>query len=799
MRKQLLLILALMGLWACSDGTVEYRDLNKNGVMDAYENPGLSIEDRVDDLLKRLSLEEKVSLVVGQGFYIPGISDVVIEERVPGAAGNTHPVDSLGIPVIVLSDGPAGLRIQPIRDSTSEKRYYATAFPIASNLASTWDVALVNEVGKAMGQEVKEYGVDVLLAPGMNVHRNPLAGRNFEYYSEDPLLSGKMSAAFVNGVESNDVGTSIKHFAANNQETNRMMVDTRVSERALREIYLRGFEISVKEAQPWTVMSAYNKINGVYASENGDLLNKVLRDDWGFEGLVVTDWFAGDNVVEQMKAGNDLIMPGGAAQQQALIAAVQSGELDESILNTNVKRVLKLVFQSPAFLGYPYSDNPALDEHAALVRKVSAEGTVLLKNENDALPLKGQDLKVAAYGIGSYDFIAGGTGSGDVNEAYTISLVAGLENAGIPVNEKLKSSYETYVAAERAKQPPRRGMAGFGPAIPLNEMPLTNARVKQFESESDLALITIGRSSGEFADRKTAGDYYLTDAEQQMITAVSQVYHAQGKPVIVLLNIGNVIETKSWRDKADAIVLGWQGGQEAGNALTDVITGKVNPSGKLPTTFSVAYEDVPSADNFPGEELPAVETEEGGGFMSAMRGKPAKVTYEEGIYVGYRYFSTFDKEVAYPFGFGLSYTSFEYADLSLGSTEFSGEMSIKVKISNTGDISGREVVQLYVSAPGKAMDKPAMELRAFAKTSELGAGESEEISLSLDARSLSSFDSQRNAWVVEPGVYELRVGSSITDIRQTADFTVAEEISVEQVTDALNPRVAIKELKSNNN
>lgn len=796
MKKYFAILTASFLAWSCSPTPVEYRDLNGNGRMDVYEDPREDLDTRADDVLNRLSLEEKASLVVGMGFNMPGMGPSSFEPKVPGAAGNTHTIDSLGIPTIVLSDGPAGLRIQPIRDSSSTKRYYATAFPIASNLASTWDLALVEEVGKAMGQEVKEYGVDILLAPGMNIHRNPLAGRNFEYYSEDPLLSGKMSAAMVNGVESHDVGTSIKHYVANNQETNRMSVDTRVSERALREIYLRGFEISVKEAQPWTVMSSYNKLNGLYTSQNRELLESVLRDDWGFEGLVMTDWFAGDNAVEQMKAGNDLIMPGTPDQQEAIISAVKNGELDESILNTNVKRLLKLILQSPSFLDYKYSDNPDLKSHAQLVRRASAEGSVLLKNEG-ALPLKSENLKVATFGIGSYNFIAGGTGSGDVNEEYTISLVQGLSEAGISVNDELKKTYETYIEAERAKQPPRRGFAGFGPSIPIAEMPISGAFIQPFVNNTDVALITIGRNSGEFADRQEEGDFDLTDAEQKMIDAVSQAYHQAGKKVVVLLNIGNVIETESWKNKVDAIVLGWQGGQEAGNSLTDVITGKVNPSGKLPTTFSVVYKDVPSSLNFPGEELPQVKTEEGdAGFMSAMRGRPAQVTYEEGIYVGYRYYNTFGKDVAFPFGFGLSYTQFDYSDLSLSDDEFDDELTVKVKVANVGDMAGKESVQLYLAAPGNSMDKPSMELKGFAKTGSLAAGQSQVLEMTLDARSLASFDTERSAWVIEPGEYEVMIGASSADIKLRAPFTVSNEIVVEKVSNVLAPQIRINELSS---
>jgi beta-glucosidase len=758
----------------------------------------------VKQVIAAMTVEEKAKLVVGMGFKFPGMpapakgekpkpvdiggfklppSDpeaYEIPEKVAGTAGRTHAIPRLGIPSITVSDGPAGLRIDPTRPN-------ATAFPVATLLASSWDTVLVKKVGVAFGNEIREYGVDVILGPALNIHRNPLGGRNFEYYSEDPLVAGSMTAAIVNGIQSNGVGTSIKHFAANNQETNRNSVNTIVSERAMREIYLKGFSIAVKKSQPWTVMSSYNKVNGTYTSERRDLLTDILKREWGFKGLVMTDWFGGHDPVAQMNAGNDLLMPGNPDQSDAIVAAVKDGTLSMEQLDANVARMLYIILKSPTFKGYKYSDKPDLKGHAQVSRMAAAQGMVLLKNEDGTMPIA-TGKKVAVFGNTSYDIIAGGTGSGDVHKAYTISLLQGLSNAGFKPQEELAKSYADYLANAKAKQP--KNINFFTPLPPIPEMDPSSLLDKEAEG-ADIAMITIGRNAGEGADRKVENDFTLSDAEKGIINGVSNAFHAKGKKVVVVLNIGGVIEVASWRDKVDGILLAWQPGLEAGNAIADVLSGKVNPSGKLATTFPVNYEDVPSAKNFPGKDLPLPP---GAPAPNAMQGRPSEVTYQEGIYVGYRYYDSFKINPAYEFGYGLSYTKFKISDVKASSPAFNGSITIKATVKNTGKVAGKEVVQLYLTAPNQTLDKPAQELKGFAKTGLLAPGQSQFLTFTLHASDLASFYTDKSAWVADAGEYKVSIGSSSRDIAKTVSFKLAKDIVTEKTHASLLPQVTIDEV-----
>ena len=730
--------------------------------------------DNIDEVLKAMTLEEKATLLVGgaRAVIVDGVPTGTAA-KVPGAAGNTRPIDRLGIPGTVLADGPAGLRISPTRDGASQT-FYCTGFPVGTLLASSWDLDLVEAVTTAMGQEVHEYGVDVLLAPGMNIHRNPLCGRNFEYFSEDPLLSGKMASAYVKGIQKNDVGVSVKHYAVNNQETNRNEDNARVSERALREIYLKNFEIAIKESAPWTVMSSYNQLNGEYTQQKKDLLTTILRDEWGYNGIVMTDWGSKAGTVKSAWSGNDLMEPGNQTEIDRIVAGVKDGSLAIEDVDRNVRNMLNYIVKTPAFKNYKYSNKPDLAGHAQVARKAAAEAMVLLRNEDNTLPVA-SGKKVALFGISSLDFVAGGTGSGNVNKAYVVNMKEGLENAGFTVDQALMNFYQAQLDYNRALAAlTSAGGRGFGfGSAKAAEVAIPEAAVNNEARNNDLAIVVIGRNAGEGADRRMVDDFDLTNIERELLRNVSTAFHAAGKKVIVVLNIGGVIETNSWKNMVDAILLPWSPGQEGANAVADVLTGKANPSGRLSMTFPINFMDHPSSANFP------YNYDRNAGNQGRGPQQPRKdvdyTNYEEGIYVGYRYFATAGKEVSYPFGYGLSYTTFSYTKPVVKAVGDGFEATVTV--TNTGAVAGKEVVELYVSAPAGGLEKPACELKGFAKTREMKPGESQTVTIKVTNYELASFNEAASAWEAAAGTYKVAFGSSVADIRANATYQLKKAAS----------------------
>ena len=755
--------------------------------------------DNIDEVIKAMTLEEKAKLLVGGANNFFSDNAVVGGEAdlVAGAAGTSPAIPRLGIPATVLTDGPAGVRIDPTRKG-SDKTYYATAFPIGSCLASTWNTELVNKVGQAIGNETKEYRCDVILGPGMNLHRNPLCGRNFEYYSEDPLLTGKIAAAYIQGVQSQGAGVSAKHFAINSQETDRTAVDERVSQRAARELYLRGFEIAVRESNPWTVMSSYNQINGQYSMGNRDLLTKILREDWGFKGIVMTDWIGireGLPTITEVQAGNDLMEPGQPAQVNEIIEGVKSGKLDIADVDRNVRRMLEYIVKTPSFKKYPASNNPDFVAHAAITRQSANEGIVLLKN-NGTLPWKNGNIKtVALFGENSYDFLSGGTGSGCVHPPYVVDMLEGLKNAGIKSSETLTDIYRKYIEFARVKFQAERHPAKwyqneyFGQQK-YPEIGLDPICVNKEVNGADAAIITIGRQAGEGVDRDINTEFNLNAEERALITNVCNAFHAAGKPVIVIINSGSVIETASWSGYPDAILCAWQPGMEGGNSIADLLTGKVNPSGKLTMTWPIAATDHASTKNFPGQ-IDDYSLQQMIGNKTPIPGH-AYTNHEEDIYVGYRYFDTFGRDVAYPFGFGLSYTTFAFSK-PVVKAKGKDAVEVSITVKNTGSVSGKEVAQVYVKAPKGNLEKPAQELKAFAKSRELKPGESEVLTMTIPVRMLASFDEANSQWLTEAGTYTFCIGNSSRNIAATATLKFGEY--TEKTTNALAPQHKLNLLK----
>ena len=742
----------------------------------AQNAPQLTAKN-IDEVLKSMTLEEKAQLLVGDGnsgFVGSGAILGHQSSLVAGAAGQTVGYEKYGIPATILSDGPAGVHIDATRKGTTQT-FYATGFPVGTCLASTWNPQLVYKVGQAIGNETLEYGCDVVLGPGLNIQRNPLGGRNFEYYSEDPYLTGTIGAAMVNGIQSEGVGTSPKHFAANSQESDRVRVDERISQRALREIYLRGFEKVVREAKPWTIMASYNRINGIFSQGNYDLLTTVLRNEWGFRGIVMTDWIGKRSdlpTTEEVHAGDNLLMPGYPQQTHDIIDAVKNGTLDIKDVDRNVRDMLEYIVKTPSFRHYKASNKPDLKAHASITRQSSAEGMVLLKNDNNTLPIK--DLKtVALFGVNSYDFLSGGLGSGAVNVPYVVDMVQGLKNIGVKTTTALTDIYEKYIPFAKAKlkadKNPEMWFLDQGKPK-LDEIEISDRLIQHELPSADAAIITIARQAGEGMDRNIS-EFNLSAKERDMVNRVSDLFHAAGKPVIVIINSGSSIETASWSNRVDAILVAWQPGEEGGNSVADVLTGKVCPSGHLTATWPISIGDDPSTYNFPRRpDYYNLTDKYDNGSLKGVNYS----NHNEDIYVGYRYYDTFNKHVAYPFGYGLSYTTFEFSKLS---AKNSGDnITITVNVRNTGKVSGKQVAQIYVAAPKGRLEKPTKELKAFAKTSLLKPGQSETLKMTIPVRELASFDEANSQWLAEAGQYSFLVGNNVEDIKDGVTLNLPEYI-----------------------
>ena len=662
--------------------------------------------EEIDELIQKLTLREKVRLVVGSGYgsLLSGFNIPFCKGIVPGAAGEVNGIKRLSVSPMVFSDGPAGLRL---------KGNCPTAYPIGSLLACTWDTALVRQVGQAMGREARDHGVNVILTPGMNLMRNPLCGRNFEYYSEDPLLTGRIASAMIRGIQEEGVGACAKHFAANNQETNRKHNDSQVDEQTLRRLYLKAFEIVVREAQPWTIMSSYNKLNGELTQESRRLLTDILREEWGYDGLVMTDWTGKRNTTDQLHAGNDLIMPGLKRQRWQLRRAVRKGKLTVEELDHAVRRVLEL--SQKTSVATAQRENPVANSSSSisLSRNLAAEGMVLLENKGHTLPIPLSGKHIALFGASSYEMIIGGTGSGHVSvpQDSITDLPKALCQEGAIVDQQLASQYLIYNKKKKSRYPSTFYLSRFLGKSGLKEMAVKKELIIESAQQNDLAIITLGRQAGEGKDRKLEDDFLLSKTEQALLRDVTESFHQQGKPVIVILNVGGVIETASWKHLPDAILLAWSPGQYGGQAITDILSGEVCPSGRLSMTWPVRYEDHPSSCHFP------VGGKASGKDAQGLRPNYDYTVYAEGMKVGYRYFTDHPEQVSYPFGYGLSYTSF---DVRKGEfqTDANGSRHCMVTVTNTGSCPGKTIVQLYEQSPSLVT-----ELVSFAKTPLLQPGE----------------------------------------------------------------------------
>jgi beta-glucosidase len=670
----------------------------------------------LQSIISQMTLEEKAALCTGASSW------------------TTTPVERLGIPELIVSDGPHGVRRVPDVHSLTLHSLPATCFPTASCLASTWDVDLLNLMGEALAEECIALNVDVLLGPGANMKRSPLGGRNFEYFSEDPYLAGEMAASLIKGVQSKGVGTSLKHYAVNNQEFQRFSISAEVDERTLREIYLPAFEKAVKEAQPWTVMCAYNKLNGEYCSEHQYLLSDILKKEWGFEGFVVSDWGAVHDRVASLKGGLDLEMPGPQDRRvKAVVEAVRSGQLDEAILDESVRRILEIVFKARQTLKGGTFD---VDAHHALAHKIATEGMVLLKN-NGILPLKGQQ-HIAVIGRAAEHAHFQGGGSSHINPT----------RVAIPFKE-LQSQ------AENAELTYAEGY----PTDDSFRQDLIDQAVRLAQA-ADVALLYIALPTFKESEGYDRADLDLTAQQVALIQAVAQVQ----PNTVVILNNGAPVAMSAWIGDVAAVLEAFMMGQAGGAAIADVLFGKINPSGKLAETFPLKLSDTPAYLNWPG----------GAG----------EVRYGEGLFIGYRYYDAKEMSVLFPFGYGLSYTTFAYSNPRVSATTFKDVdgLSVTVDVTNTGDLAGKEIVQVYVRDQKSALVRPQKELKGFAKV-ELQPGETRSVTVQLDFRAFAYYHPQHSQWITEDGEFDILIAASATDIRHSLEVTLESTIRLPCILD----------------
>lgn len=669
---------------------------------------------KITDLIQKMSLEEKAALCTGAG------------------AWTTTPVDRLGIPEMTVTDGPHGVRRAADLNAFIAQSLPATCFPTAACMASTWNVDLINKVGKAIAEECIALKVDVVLGPGANMKRTPVCGRNFEYYSEDPYLAGEMAASFINGVQSKGVGTSLKHFAANNQEYQRSTISSEVDERTLREIYLPAFEAAVKKAKPWTVMCSYNKLNGVYAAENHKLLSEILRDEWGYEGFVVSDWGAVHDRVEGLKAGLDLEMPGPRAWRvNAVIDAVRSGRLDEAVLDEAVRRILEIVFKAAETKKGGSFDAEA---HHSLARRVAGEGIVLLKNDG-VLPLKDQK-QIAVIGRSAKEAYYQGGGSSHINPTQVDNPYAELQKMAGGAGLSYAAGYPADESFDQA----------------LIDEACQNAQT------ADVALLYICLPASKESEGYDRLDLDLTAHQVALINAVAAVQ----SHTVVILNNGAPVVMSEWIDGAAAVLEAWMMGQAGGGAIAEVLFGKFNPSGKLAETFPLKLIDTPAFISYPGEN--------------------GAVRYGEGIFIGYRYYDAKQVPTLFPFGHGLSYTTFAYQNLKVSADTFDDidGLTVTVDVTNTGKLAGKEVVQVYVHDQKSKLVRPPKELKGFAKV-ELQPGETRTVSVALDFRSFAYYHPAYKQWITENGEFDILIGASSADIRCAKTVTLHSTLALPSI------------------